>query len=246
MCKRWSSFLIFDEWNKKFIQSETLQGFSRLYEACMNTWVAVVDINQGPLSFCLLSTHLHSLVCVQILLILLLWSLLELTLRDHTEHRNGNICFLFTWAAENGCFLCTWAPAAFDKADTWVSWTIQLQNHYMIIAEKIWFKSQCKKYPLLCDVGHVYAGRPTLDCLFSLVGTYAMEYGITQWCQHIQFMLTIHLVDILSGCQLIMLTKCLTDIHNRNRRHSHHGSNLPYHPYLTVCKSYQWWGREPE
>ena len=42
-----------------------------------------------------------------------------------------------------------------------------------------------QKYPLLCDVGHVYAGRPTLDCLFSLVGTYAMEYGITQWCQHI-------------------------------------------------------------
>ena len=82
-----------------------------------------------------------------------------------------------------------------------------LHNH----CRKIWFKSQCKKYPLLCDVGHVYAGRPTLDCLFSLVGTYAMEYGITQWCQHIQFMLTIHLVDILSGCQLIMLTKCLTD-----------------------------------
>ena len=39
-------------------------------------------------------------------------------------------------AAENECFLCTWAPAAFDKADTWVSWTIQLQNHRIIIAEK--------------------------------------------------------------------------------------------------------------
>ena len=140
-------FLIFDEWNIKFIQSETLQGFSRLYEACMNTWVAVVDINQGPLSFCPLSTHLHSLVCVQILLILLLWSLLELTLRDHTEHRNGNICFLFTWAAENGCFLCTWAPAAFDKADTWVSWTIQLQNHYIIIAEKYDLRVNTKSIP---------------------------------------------------------------------------------------------------
>ena len=149
MCKRWSSFLIFDEWNIKFIQSETLQGFSRLYEACMNTWVAVVDINQGPLSFCLLSTHLHSLVCVQILLILLLWSLLELTLRDHTEHRNGNICFLFTWAAENGCFLCTWAPAAFDKADTWVSWTIQLQNHYIIIAEKYDLRVNAKISPIM-------------------------------------------------------------------------------------------------
>ena len=168
---------------------------------CCIWYVLVVEVNQGPI-YIPLSAHFHKrcLPCT-----------LELTLRDHTEHRNGNICFLFTWAAENGCFLCTWAPAAFDKADTWVSWTIQLQNHYMIIAEKIWFKSQCKKYPLLCDVGHVYAGRPTLDCLFSLVGTYAMEYGITQWCQHIQFMLTIHLVDILSGCQLIMLTKCLTD-----------------------------------
>ena len=69
-----------------------------------------------------------------------------------------------------------------------------LHNH----CRKIWFKSQCKKYPLLCDVGHVYAGRPTLDCLFSLVGTYAMEYSNSHWCQHIQFMLTIHLVDILS------------------------------------------------
>ena len=107
--------------------------------AVFNTYVLVVEVlTKGPYIF--LCQHIFTRgVCPA--------RTLELTLRDHTEHRNGNICFLFTWAAENGCFLCTWAPAAFDKADTWVSWTIQLQNHYIIIAEKYDLRVNAKSIP---------------------------------------------------------------------------------------------------
>ena len=77
------------------------------------------------------------------------------------------------------------------------------------------------------------ADRPWIVCS-ALWGRKQWNSGVNIFNSCWQFiLLTFYLVANLSCWQ-----KVLVIIHNSNPRHSHHGPNPPYHPYLTVCKSY--------